>query len=136
VFNPRTPLRIARPTRSLDAAERFWTEGVGLSVLWRTPEDRDEPHALVMVGIPTAAWHLELVADAPGRPGTTPAPTPTDEDLVVLYLGAPVEDALVARIVEAGGRVVPAANPYWDTWGVTIEDPDGYRLVLCHRTWD
>ncbi|MHB8296804.1 MAG: VOC family protein, partial [Acidimicrobiales bacterium] len=26
-------------------------------------------------------------------------------------------------------------NPYWDRWGVTIEDPDGYRLVLSHRTW-
>jgi hypothetical protein len=53
-----------------------------------------------------------------------------------LYLGAPVDDALVERLVTAGGRVVPARNPYWDRWGVTIADPDGYRLVLSHRTWD
>jgi hypothetical protein len=53
-----------------------------------------------------------------------------------LYLGAPVDDALVERLVTAGGRVVPARNPYWDRWGVTIVDPDGYRLVLSHRTWE
>ncbi|HEY9367901.1 MAG TPA: VOC family protein, partial [Streptomyces sp.] len=29
---------------------------------------------------------------------------------------------------------VPAHNPHWDD-GVTIADPEGYRLVLCSRTW-
>ena len=65
--------------------------------------------------------------------GQTP-PAPTEEDLLVLYLGQPASDTLIARLVGAGGRVVPARNPYWDRWGVTIADPDGYRLVLSHRT--
>jgi hypothetical protein len=39
------------------------------------------------------------------------------------------------RLAGAGGRLVPARNPYWDRWDVTIADPDGYRLVLSHRTW-
>jgi len=30
---------------------------------------------------------------------------------------------------------VAARNPYWDRWGVTIVDPDGYLLVLSHRSW-
>jgi hypothetical protein len=51
-----------------------------------------------------------------------------------LYLGEPVGDALIRRLVSAGGRVVPARNPYWERWGVTIADPDGYRLVLSRRT--
>ncbi|MFG2222403.1 hypothetical protein [Streptomyces sp. NPDC048644] len=34
-----------------------------------------------------------------------------------------------------GARRVAAHNPYWDTWGVTLEAPDGYRLVLCRRAW-
>ena len=88
-------------------------------------------HELVILGWPGAAWHLELVGD-PG--GHTP-PAPTEEDLLVLYLGAPPGDALVRRLAAAGGRVVPARNPYWDRWGVTIADPDGYRLVLSHRRW-
>jgi hypothetical protein len=28
-----------------------------------------------------------------------------------------------------------ARNPYWDRWGITIADPDGYRLVLSTLSW-
>lgn len=51
----------------------------------------------------------------------------------MVYLGEPVPDPLVARLEEHGGRRVPAHNACWDTWGVTVEDPDGYRLVLSTR---
>lgn len=120
-------LRIARPSRDLAAAERFWTQGLGLHVLWRMPPGSD--HALLMVGWPAAAWHLELIAD----PQVVPAPT--EEDLLVLYVDKPVPEPLIHRICQAGGRQVQSRNPYWDDWGVTIQDPDGYRLVLCRRQW-
>jgi hypothetical protein len=84
-----------------------------------------------MLGWPEAAWHLELVDDALGE---TP-PTPTEEDLLVLYLGQPVDQGVIDRLVQAGGRQVAARNPYWDRWGTTIIDSDGYRLVLSHRSW-
>jgi hypothetical protein len=36
------------------------------------------------------------------------------------------------------GRRLPTARghatPYWKRWGITIADPDGYHLVLSHRT--
>jgi hypothetical protein len=38
-------------------------------------------------------------------------------------------------MVGAGGARVAARNPYWDQWGVTIADPDGYRLVLSALSW-
>lgn len=94
-------LRIARPARDLERAEKFWVQGLGMTVLYRA---------------------------APSGP--------TGEDLLVLYLGVPAGDALIERLVGAGGKVVPARNPYWDRWGVTIADPDGYRLVLSHRGWE
>src|ERR1700690_2503522 len=119
-------LRIARPSRDLRAAERFWVGGLGLEVLFRAGESAEGGHALLMAGWPGAAWHLELVSD-PHK--TTPA-APTEEDLLVLYVNGPVDDQVVRRLVEAGGTRVAARNPYWDTWGVTIADPDGYRLVL------
>ena len=119
-------LRIARPTRDLDAAERFWVDGLGLGVLWRTEGE----HALVMVGWPEAAWHLELVADPSAAP-----PSPTDEDLLVLYLDEELPEELHARLLAAGGRRVRARNPYWEEHGRTYEDPDGYRLVLSTRAW-
>jgi len=122
---PASHLRVARPSRDLEAAERFWAGGLGLSVLYRA--DAAGGHALLMVGWPGAAWHLELVGD--------PIATPTEEDLLVLYLDGEPDEELIGRLVQAGGTRVPARNPYWDEWGVTIADPDGYRLVLSSRSW-
>jgi catechol 2,3-dioxygenase-like lactoylglutathione lyase family enzyme len=130
MIDASTRIRVARPARDLAALERFYVEGLGLDVLWRTPEP--QPYELLMVGPRGGGWHFEFARD----PGDPVEPTPTVEDLFVLYLGEPVEENLVARLVAAGGTRVTSHNPYWDTYGVTIEDPDGYRLVLCTRTWD
>ncbi|OAH12484.1 VOC family protein [Streptomyces jeddahensis] len=125
-------IRIARPSRDLAAAERFWTRGVGLSVLYRAESGGvSGEHDLLMLGHAEASWHLELVRD----PAHPVAPQPTAEDLLVIYLDQPVPDELVARLQAHGGTRVQSPNPYWNTWGVTVEDPDGYRLVLCTRDW-
>lgn len=120
-------IRIARPCRSLERAEAFYVDGLGLSVLYRAEAEAEGEHDLLMVGHPDAAWHLELV-----RAEVEPAPT--DQDLLVLYYGAAIDDKLVARLEANGGEVV-GQGPYWDRWGITIADPDGYRLVLSTRTW-
>ena len=128
---PASHLRIARPSRDLQASERFWVDGLGLHVLFRAGPSAEGGHALLMVGWPGAAWHLELVSDPDGE---TPA-APTEEDLLVLYLSGDLEGGFVDRLVEAGGTQVASRNPYWDHGGVTIADPDGYRLVLTSRSW-
>lgn len=129
-------IRIARPSKSLAAAERFWTDGLGLHVLWRASpvEHVESCHELLMLGWKDAAWHLELVEVSNDDSGDQ-QPRPTGEDLLVLYLEGPVEGAVIENLVKAGGKRVKAKNPYWNTWGVTIEDPDGYRVVLCQRKW-
>lgn len=137
---PSSHLRIARPSRSLSASERFWVTGLGLSVLWRSgpPAEVEGGHALLMLGFPGAAWHLELVGVGghDGQPGGEGLqPRSTEEDLLVLYVDGPVEAGVVEGLVEAGGKRVVSRNPYWETWGVTVEDPDGYRVVLCQRSW-
>lgn len=128
---PASHLRIARPSRDLAAAERFWVAGLGLDVLLRLDDSAEGGNALLMVGWPGAAWHLELVGDPAGH---TP-PSPTEEDLIVLYLDGAIDEDVISRITDAGGTLVAARNPYWDRWGVTIADPDGYRLVLSTRSW-
>ena len=75
-----SPVRIARPSHDLRAAERFWVGGLGLDVLFRADDSAEGGHALLMVGWPGAAWHLELVGDPEDA---TPA-APTEEDLLVL----------------------------------------------------
>ncbi len=128
---PTSHLRIARPSHDLRASERFWVDGLGLDVLFRADNPADGGQALLMVGWPGAAWHLELVGDPDDG---TPA-TPTEEDLLVLYVEGVIDDDVVSRLIEAGGTRVAARNPYWERWGVTIADPDGYRLVLASRSW-
>jgi catechol 2,3-dioxygenase-like lactoylglutathione lyase family enzyme len=104
-----SPVRIARPSHDLRAAERFWVGGLGLDVLFRADDSAEGGHALLMVGWAGAAWHLDL--------------------------GGEVDEDLVRRLIDAGGTRVSARNPYWDRWGITIADPDGYRLVLSTLSW-
>lgn len=53
----------------------------------------------------------------------------------MIYVDGPVPEDLVTRLEQHGGKRVSSPNPYWNRWGVTVEDPDGYRLVLCERAW-
>jgi len=128
---PTSHLRITRPSYNLGVSERFWVDGLGLDVLFRADGSAEGGHALLMVGWPSAAWHLELVGD----PGTAASAAPTEEGLLVLYVGGAADDGIIGRLIDAGGTRVTARNPYWDRWGVTIADPDGYRLVLSTRSW-
>ncbi|MEO3764001.1 VOC family protein [Streptomyces sp. B5E4] len=112
--------------------EHFWSSGLGLDVQYRhTADGTPGRHSLLMVGWPEAGWHLELVH----HPAAPVDPRPTVEDLLVIYLGEPVPGTLVERLEQHGGKRVPAHNPYWDTWGVTVQDPDGCLLVLSTRVW-
>ncbi|WP_037607058.1 VOC family protein [Streptacidiphilus rugosus] len=126
-----THVRVARPSRDLAAAERFYVQALGLAVLWRTTERVPGEHDLLMVGPEGGRWHFELTHD----PEHPLEPTPTVDDLFVVYLGRPADQELIDRLLAAGGTRVPAHNPYWDVHGVTVADPDGYRLVLCSRSW-
>ena len=74
---------------------------------------------------------FEIVA--PPEPCT---PTPTVEDLLVLYLADADEvEELAGRLRSDGRQETPAdgphLNPYWPRAGAQVFcDPDGYRLVL------
>ena len=81
-----------------------------------------------MLDLPGTAAHLEFTATAHVDP-----PQPHVEDLLVLYLGdRETVDRLVAR---SGVDPVPSVNPYWHRVGVTITDPDGFRVVLVADHW-
>jgi catechol 2,3-dioxygenase-like lactoylglutathione lyase family enzyme len=112
----------------LEVEGRTFVEGEFLDTVCGIPDSRTEIGDGRMAG---AAWHLELVHDPDD---VTPA-APAEEDLLVLYLGGEVDEDVIGRLVGAGGTRVAARNPYWDQCGVTIADPDGYRLVLSARSW-
>jgi catechol 2,3-dioxygenase-like lactoylglutathione lyase family enzyme len=119
-------VRIARQTGQLDEVVAFYRDRLGLPELTRSADH--DGYSGVMLDLPGTGAHLEFTATNHVVP-----PTPHVEDLLVLYVGHRGEvDRLVAR---AGVAPVPSANPYWDRVGVTIPDPDGYRVVLVAGVW-
>jgi len=118
-------LRIARQTGRLAAVVAFYRDTLGLPEI-----DRFTGHAGyggVMLDLPGTATHLEFTTTAHSEP-----PEPHVEGLLVLYLDRTAVDRVLAR---EGIHPVPSANPYWDRVGVTITDPDGFRVVLVAAGW-
>ena len=130
IMNTRTILRVARPTDHLEEVVRFYTEGVGLTVLgsFKNHEGFDG----VMLGLPGAVYHLEFTRKRGHRAG----PAPTQDNLLVFYHTDEQEWlAAINRMTVASYEPVPSFNPYWNRTGRTYEDPDGYRVVLQNGSW-
>jgi catechol 2,3-dioxygenase-like lactoylglutathione lyase family enzyme len=119
-------LRVARHTRRIDELVRFYRDGLGLPEIGRF-EDHDGYDG-VFLAVPGTDAHLEFTSG-----GGHDAPAPHPETLLVLYLGS--DDAVADVCDRLRADSVEAANPYWDRNGVTILDPDGFRVVLVPRGW-
>jgi catechol 2,3-dioxygenase-like lactoylglutathione lyase family enzyme len=123
-------LRIARPVSDLARARAMYCAGLGLRLVGSF-EDHGGFDG-VMLGSTGAAWHLELTVCR-----THPvSPSPTCEDLLVLYLpDRRLWQEACDRMLAAGFQKVAALNPYWEARGATFADPDGYRTVLQNAAW-
>jgi catechol 2,3-dioxygenase-like lactoylglutathione lyase family enzyme len=120
-------VRIARPTDQLAQVVAFYRDGLGLRELFRFA-DHDEYEG-VMLGLPDATYHLEFTQHAKG----SPCPAPSGDNLLVLYILDHAELATMRRRLEQlGHQPVEPENSYWRDKSVTFEDPDGWRVVLCH----
>ncbi len=123
---PAAQVRFARQTDQIDAITRFYRDGLGLPII-ASFSDHDGYDG-VMFGLPGAAYHLEFLQHSHGSPGLSP----NKENLLVFY----VPDAAALRrkadhLHALGYPPVPSENPYWDRNGaISIEDPDGWRIVL------
>lgn len=123
-------LRIARPAGDLARGESMYCRGLGLHVLGRFA-DHDGFDG-VMLGWPGGQWHLEFTR----RVSHPVAPTPTSEDLLVIYISDAAEwQRRCAEMAAAGFTRVVSLNPYWDVRGRTFADHDGYRVVLQNAAW-
>ena len=123
---PLVGVRVARPTDRLEAVVAFYRDGLGLPVI-----DSFEGYAGysgVMLGLPGARYHLEFTHHKAG----SDCPAPSKDNLLVLYLSERTAmERLVERLGAMGYPPVPPENPYWSAErSVTIEDPDGWRVVL------
>jgi catechol 2,3-dioxygenase-like lactoylglutathione lyase family enzyme len=119
-------LRVARHTDRLDEVVRFYRDGLGLREIGGIAGH--EGYDGVFLEVPGTGTHLELTTG-----GAHGAPEPHPETLIVLYLGG--ADAVAGVRARVGAEPVEPANPYWKQHGVTIADPDGFRVVLVPREW-
>ncbi len=119
-------VRFARHTTRLGELERFYRDGLGLTELGRF--EGHEGYDGVFLGLPGSDAHLEFTTG-----GGHAAPEPHPESLLVLYLGS--EEAVAEARARVGAEPVAPANPYWERNGVTLEDPDGFRVVLVPGAW-
>ena len=120
-------VRFARHTERLEEVVRFYRDGLGLPEIGRF--EGHDGYDGAFLAIPGTAAHLELSSG-----GAHAAPAPHPETLLVLYLGSSeAVDEVIARV---GADPVEPANPYWAANGVTLEDPDGFRVVLVPRAWE
>jgi catechol 2,3-dioxygenase-like lactoylglutathione lyase family enzyme len=119
-------LRCARHTTRLDELVRFYRDGIGLQELGSF--HAHEGYDGVFLGVPGTSSHLEFTSG-----GGHAAPEPHPETLLVFYMGS--DEAVARARTRVGSPAVEAANPYWTRNGVTLEDPDGFRVVLVPRAW-
>ena len=123
-------LRIARPSEDLKSCIRFYADGLGMDVLSEF-EDHDGFDGIVLggVGFP---WHLEFTRNR----GHVSGPAPGMDNLLVFYCeNSSIVDLIANQMALAGFHPVVSSNPYWDEAGLTFEDHDGYRIVLCSKSW-
>jgi catechol 2,3-dioxygenase-like lactoylglutathione lyase family enzyme len=124
---PVNQVRIARPTDKLDEVVRFYSEGLGLKVVGSFHEHGG--YSGYMLGLPGREYHLEFTQHSAG----SPCPTPSRDNLLVFYIRDKAAlDRIADRLSALGYHSVGAENPYWTEKGITIEDPDGWRVVLMN----
>lgn len=120
-------VRVARPTDKLETVVRFYRDGVGLPQIGSF--EGHAGYSGVMLGLPGRGVHLEFTQHEEG----SPCPAPTRDNLLVFYIpDREGIERILNRLAAMGHLPVPPENPYWEQKGVTIEDPDGWRIVLMN----
>ena len=116
--------RVARHTSDLSKIKSFYADLMGLEVLG-TFENHDGYNGLFL-GIRNENWHLEFT-----QSNESPMHTPDPDDLLVFYFTQAEFDQAQERIINLNVRAVNAKNSYWNRNGITVVDPDGFRVVLA-----
>ncbi|MBY8912024.1 VOC family protein [Bacillus sp. YC2] len=123
-------IRVARPTGQLNEIIRFYEEGLGLKRVGEFSEHNG--YSGVMFGMPGTQYHLEFTEETDA---SAPSPVPHGDSLLVFYMPDQQEVIRIStKLKQMGFKEKEPENPYWKEKGVTIEDPDGWRIVLMNTS--
>jgi hypothetical protein len=122
---PAIQFRVARPTHQIEKIIEFYHHGLGLEIIGSF--EKHNGYDGVMFGLPSADYHLEFTQHAE----PAPVPPPSEDNLLVFYIPDRARrDEIALRLQGMGYPTVKPENPYWELNGITICDPDGWRIVL------
>ncbi|MFT4753164.1 MAG: hypothetical protein ACI9GM_001043 [Salibacteraceae bacterium] len=116
--------RVARHTKNLLLLKKFYTEVIGLIVLGDF--ENHEGYDGLFLGEVGENWHLEFTFD-----GDLPNSQPDPDDLFVFYVNSDRElENIKEQAIKNCSPMVASKNPYWNRNGITLIDPDGFRVVI------
>ena len=119
--------RVARHTNNLEAIKAFYITILGFQELGSFINQ--EEYDGIFIGQPNENWHLEFTQSTDIAQHTF-----DEDDILVFYPTSEIEyDAIVNRIKAHQLTFIKAKNPYWNTNGKMLLDPDGYRIVLSKQ---
>lgn len=118
--------RFARHTNNLKPLIDFYVDILGLEVLGNF-ENHDNYNG-VFLGKPDLAWHLEFTESL------VEAQHHFDEDDILVFYPTNQKEyeTIIEKINSKKIKKINPTNPYWQKNGIMIQDPDGYRVVVCN----
>jgi catechol 2,3-dioxygenase-like lactoylglutathione lyase family enzyme len=118
--------RSARHTDNLQQLEEFYTNIIGLKVLFSFENHND--YSGVFLGKQGLNWHLEFTTS------NDKAEHQFDvEDVLVFYPTEKAEyDKIVEQIEVNNIEILKSKNPFWNDNGIMIQDPDGFGVIVSH----
>lgn len=118
------PFRYARHTADLYKIEKFYTEIVGLEKLGGF--ENHDGYDGIFLGYKDSNWHLEFTTS-----DEKPISKFDEDDCLVFYVNSEIEhEKLKQNILKNSISLEIAKNPYWRENGITISDPDGFKVVF------
>ena len=116
--------RVARHTNKIEEISEFYTKIIGLEILgdFKNHSNYDG----IFIGKPYKDWHLEFT--------TTHEEVNhqfDEDDCLVFYPESQYEyDAIIERLKINQIEIIISKNPYWNTNGISIKDPDGFVVTI------
>jgi hypothetical protein len=120
--------RIARHTDNLKEIIHFYTEFLGVDILGSF-ENHDN-YKGVFLGLKNENWQLEFTSS-----DEKPNHKPDEDDLIVFYTDTEDQfDKIISSLRKENINPIKSKNPYWNSNGITVLDPDNFRVVIVKPT--
>jgi catechol 2,3-dioxygenase-like lactoylglutathione lyase family enzyme len=117
-------IRFARHTTNLQRMLNFYCGLLGLELITRF--ENHEGYDGIILGDGSNNWEVEFTSS-----GDAPSHIPGTDDILVFYFDSREKyNSMLEKLKQEGLKQLIPSNPYWEIHGMTIADPDGFRVVI------